>query len=196
MAWEWLQQKGTTFLSLVSPAYAMYEAGKKGELLGLVSPGYAMFKTVEPQLEKLKDIEDKIRDDTATEGERDFYNVWMPFFFPLSPLTLEKLLLLFVAVKYLQTPADRKVLAGVLTKYLDVVGKTMSALAAAGGSHPLATIVHGKIAIYTYATLGLLQVQTAQHLDSNLEAMFNKLVAKGVFSDITGIAPAIAKALT
>lgn len=137
---------------------------------------------------KASGLAERVASGTASEEEKADYRIWSPFLVPIEPLTLEKMLLLVVVAKYLKEPAGRKQLADLAKKYLDTVGDTMSSLAQAGASHPFASLVHGKIAVAVYETLGLIQPLMARTLMSNMEDCINKIMAEKVLSDITGMA--------
>lgn len=136
---------------------------------------------------KAEELGKKVRDGTATPEESWKYgHIYAPFLISLEPITIEKLLLGFVIAKYLKTPEDRKQLAEIAKKYLDVVSRTMSALAAAGASHPLASLIHGRITVSVYETLGLIQPSMARVLHSNFEDNINKIIAEKYLADIIG----------
>ena len=121
-----------------------------------------------------------------TEEEKTDYSIWQSFLVPIEPLSLDKLLLLFVLAKYVKDEAGRKHLAEIAKSYLDVVGKTMSALSNAGGSHPLASLIHGRITVTVYETLGLIQPQMARVLYSNMTKEIDVIIAKDYLSEVIG----------
>lgn len=121
-----------------------------------------------------------------TPEEQTQYHIFSPLLVPVEPITIEKMLLAIVVAKYMKTPDGMKQLSSIAEKYLDVVGKTMAALSAAGASHPLASLIHGRITIGVYETLGLIQPMQARILHSNFEDGINKIIAQKYLSDIIG----------
>jgi len=122
----------------------------------------------------------------VTDEERPQYHIFKSLTVPIEPITVDKLVMGLVLMKYLQTPQGREQLSKIAVKYLDVVGKTMSSLSIAGGSHPLASLIHGRITVSVYETLGLIQPQMARVLHSNMEDNINKIITKQYLSDIIG----------
>ena len=136
--------------------------------------------------QKLLGIQDKISEGTASREEIDQYHIWQPFLVPIEPITVEKVLLGLVLAKYMQSEGGRGQLAEIAKKYLDVVSRTMTALAAAGASHPLASLIHGRITISVYETLGLIQPEMARVLHSNFEDNINKIIMEKYLADVMG----------
>ena len=130
--------------------------------------------------------EGKTADELDEEQGWKLGHIYAPFLISVEPITIEKLLLGMVLVKYMQTEAGRKHLADIAKEYLGVVGKTMSALSAAGASHPLASLIHGRITVSVYETLGLIPHELAMLLHSNFEDNINKIIAKDYLSEVIG----------
>jgi len=121
-----------------------------------------------------------------TPEELSTYGILSPLGVRLEPITVEKLFLGIILIRYMKTPEGMKQLSEIVTKYLEVVGKTMAALSSAGASHPLASLIHGRITISVYETLGLIQPKMARVMHSNFEDNINKIIAKDYLSDIIG----------
>ena len=136
--------------------------------------------------QKAMELAKKVTEGTASKEEQDDFRIWSPFLVPVEPITIEKMLLGLVLAKYMQSEAGRKELAEIAKAYLGVVGKTMSALSNAGASHPLASLIHGRITISVYETLGLIQPEMARVLHSNFEDNINKIIAKDYLSEVIG----------
>ena len=130
--------------------------------------------------------EGKTADELDEDESWKLGHIYAPFLVSVEPITVEKMLLGLVLAKYMQSEAGRKQLADIAKEYLGVVGKTMSALSAAGASHPLASLIHGRITISVYEILGLIQPAMARVLHSNFEDNINKIIAKDYLSEVIG----------
>ena len=148
---------------------------------------YGAFGYFTPLAEKMLGLQKKVADGTATEEEQAEYRIWQPFIIPVEPITLEKLLLALVVARYLKDEAGRKQLAEIAKKYLTVVGDTMSALASAGAANPFASLIHGRITVEVYRTLGLINPHMANVLSSNFEDAINKMFVGKYLEGMSGL---------
>jgi len=129
----------------------------------------------------MKDPED------LTDEEKQQFHIFAPLLIPVEPITLEKVLIGALLVKYAKDEKGRGQLKEILVKYLDVVGDSMRALARASASHWSVAVMNTKLSLRVYKNLGLMTPDEAAGLEVWLNQFVVGLAAKDIIGNIAGI---------
>lgn len=122
-----------------------------------------------------------------SEEDRQQFHIFAPLLIPVQPITLEKLLVGALLIKYAKDPKGRGQLKEIAIKYLDVIGDSMRALARASASHWSVAVMNTKVTLRVYKNLGLMTPDEAAGLEVWLNQFVVGLAATDIIGQIGGI---------
>lgn len=136
---------------------------------------------------KVTDLSKKVADGTATEEEKTQFHIFAPLLIPVQPITIEKLLLGILLVRYAKDEKGRGQLKEIAIKYLDVIGDSMRALARASASHWSVAAMNTKVTLRVYKNLGLMTPDEAAGLEVWINQYVLGLAATEVIGNISSV---------